>query len=103
MERAVLGQRSMSSLLVVVVRVGGQDPAQLHFAQDHDMVEAFLSDRTDEAFDMSVLPGRSPCRWSVADAHRREASGYGVTVGGVPVADQVLGRLLPGESLGDLA
>ena len=48
MERAIVGQGSMSSLLVVVARVGGQDPAQVRFAQDHDMVQAFSPDRTDE-------------------------------------------------------
>src|SRR5262245_41120146 len=67
------------------------------------MIQAFSSDRTDEAFDVSVLPGRSRCRWSVADAHGREASCYGMTIGSVPVADQVLGRLLPGKGFGDLA
>jgi hypothetical protein len=103
MERGVFGQGSMGSLLIVVARVGGQDVAQVPLAQDHDMVQAFSSDRTDEAFDVSVLPGRSRGRWSGADAHSREASCYGVTIGGVPVADQVLGRLVPGEGFGDLA
>jgi|HubBroStandDraft_6_1064221.scaffolds.fasta_scaffold203945_1 hypothetical protein len=103
MERGVLGQGSMSSLLVVVARVGVQDPAQVYFAQDHDMVQALSLDRTDETFDVSVLPGRSWCRWSVPDAHGREASCYDVTIGGVPVANEVLRRLLPGEGLGDLA
>jgi hypothetical protein len=103
MERGVLGQGSMSSLLGVVARVGGQDPAQVHVAEDHDVVQAFSSDRADEAFDVSVLPGRSWCRWSVPDAHGREASCYGVTIGGVSVADEVLGRLIPGEGFGDLS
>ena len=67
------------------------------------MVQAFPSDRADETFDVSVLPRRSRCRWSVADAYGCETSSYGVTIGGVPVADEVLGRLLPGEGFGDLA
>src|SRR5262245_17767039 len=103
MERGVLGQGSMGSLLVVVARIGGQDPAQVAFAQDYDVVQTFSPDRADEAFDVSVLPGRSRCRWSVADAHGREASCYGMTVRGVPVANEVPGRLLPGKGLGDLA
>src|SRR5262249_39981099 len=65
--------------------------------------QALSTNRTDEAFDVSVLPGRSRCRWSVADALGRQASCYGVTVRGVPVANEVPGRLLPGEGLGDLA
>jgi hypothetical protein len=55
------------------------------------------------AFDVSVLPRRSRRGWSIADAHGREASCYGVTIGGVSVADEVPGRLLPREGFGDLA
>jgi hypothetical protein len=57
MERGVLGQGSMSSLLGVVARVGGQDPAQVHVAEDHDVVQAFSSDRADEAFDGPFCQG----------------------------------------------
>ena len=71
-------------------------------AEDDDMVQALSSDRTDEALNVSVLPGRSRCRWSVTDAHGREASRYGVTIGGVPVADQILGRFIPRERFCDL-
>ena len=56
MERGVLGQGSTSSLLAVVPRVAGQDPAPVHFAQNHDMVQVFSSDRSDQTFDVSVLP-----------------------------------------------
>jgi glucokinase len=44
LERSVLGQRSVGSLLVVVARIRGQDPAQMRFAQDHDMVQALSPD-----------------------------------------------------------
>ena len=67
------------------------------------MIQALSPDRADEAFDVSVLPRRSRCRWSIPDAHGREASCYGMTVRGVPVANEVPGRLLPGEGPGDLA
>ena len=70
----------------------------MRFAQDHDMIQAFSSDRTNQALDVSILPGRSRCRWSVADAHGGEASCYGMTIRGVSVSDQVLGRLLPREA-----
>ena len=80
MERGVLGQRSMSSLLVVVGCIGGQDPAQVCFAQDHDLVQAFSPDRADEAFDVSVLPRRSRRRWSVPDAHGSKTSHYEMAI-----------------------
>ena len=61
MERGVLGQGPVSPEAVVVVGIRAEDPAQVGFAQDHDMVQTFSVDRADEAFDMSVLPGRSRC------------------------------------------
>jgi hypothetical protein len=102
MARRILVQRQMRSEVVVINDVGGEDPAQVRLAEDDDMIEAFAADRADETFGVSVLLGRSRCRWSIPDAHGREASCYGVTVRGIPVADEVLGRLLPGEGFGDL-
>jgi hypothetical protein len=47
---------------------------------------------------VSVLPGRSRRRWSVADAHRREASCHGVTVGCIPIADRYGGACSQGKA-----
>ena len=88
--------------MLVVVGIGLQDFAKVRFAQDHDMVQALSSDRADQPLDVAILPGRPRCRWSVPNTHGREASRYDVTIGGVPVADEVSGRVIPGEGLGDL-
>ena len=45
MERGVFGQRSVSSEFVVIISIGGEDPAQVRVAQDHDMVQALSPDR----------------------------------------------------------
>jgi phosphoribosylamine-glycine ligase len=47
MERRVLDERSVSSEFVVIVGIRGQDPAQMRFAQDHDMIQAVASNRAD--------------------------------------------------------
>ena len=103
MERGVFGQRSVSSEFVVIIGIGGEDPAQVRVAQDHDMVQALSPDRADESFDVSILPGRSRRGWSVPNAHGSETSRYGMAVRGVSVPDEVSGCLIPGEGLGDLA
>ena len=103
MERGVFGQRSVSSEFVVITGIGGEDPAQVRVAQDHDMVQALSPDRANESFDVSILPGRSRRGWSVPNAHGSEASRYGMAVRGVSVPDEVSGCLIPGEGLGDLA
>src|SRR5512139_2713797 len=103
MERGVLGQGPVGPEAVVVVGVCDQEPAQVGFAQDHDMVQAFSSDRAAETFDASVLPRRSRRRWSVAHTHGCKTSGYSMAVRGISIPDEVSRRLLPREGLGNLA
>ena len=74
----------------------------MRFAQDHDVVQAISPDRADEAFDVPILPGRAGRRWSVPDAHGRKTSRDGMAIRGISVANEVLGRLIPREGLGDL-
>jgi hypothetical protein len=40
MERGVFGQGSVGSQFVVIACIRVQDPAQVRFAQDHDMIQA---------------------------------------------------------------
>lgn len=56
-DRAVVAQRAVSSSLVAIGCVGLKDPAQVGGSYDHEMVEAFAPDRTDQPFGMRVLPG----------------------------------------------
>jgi hypothetical protein len=102
-ERGVLGECEMRPGAIVVVGVGCEDLPKVHFAQDHDMVQAFSPDRADEPFNLSVLPGRARRSWSVPDAHGSKTPRYGMAIRGVSVADEVSGCLIPGEGLGDLA
>src|SRR5216683_863305 len=103
MKRGVFGQRSVGPEFVVVVGIRGQDAPQVRFAQDHDMVQALSPDRTDQPFDMTILPRRPRRSWSVPNPHGRKTSHYSMAIRGVSVPNDVLGRLIPGESLGDLS
>ena len=84
-------------------RARWEDLAKLRFAQDHDMMQAFSSDRADEPFDMTILPRRPRRSWSIPNAHGSKSSCYGMAIRGVSVPNDVLGCLIPGEGLGDLA
>ena len=55
MERGVFGQRSVSPEFIIIAGIRGQHPAQVRFAQDHDMIQALSPDRADEPFDVSVI------------------------------------------------
>src|SRR4029077_16631130 len=101
-ERSILLEREVRTDPVIVGGISRQDPAQMRFAEHHDMVKAFTSDRADEAFDMAVLPRRAGRDWSVPDTHRSEPLCDDHAIGIIPIADEVSRCLVPGECLGDL-
>ena len=67
------------------------------------MVQALSPDRAEQPLRVSILPGRSRRRRSVANAHGRKTSCYGMTIRGVSVADQIAGSMLPRKGLSDLS
>ena len=56
MGRRILVQGQMRSEFVVIVGVGRKNLAQLGFAEDDDVIEAFAADRADQPLRMPVLP-----------------------------------------------
>src|ERR1700726_1235598 len=66
------------------------------------MIDAFPSDRTDQPFSISVLPrGMRRC-WSVANAHRSKSTDKDLTIGPVPVTNEIAGSLFPAAGFRDL-
>ena len=55
-ERRILVQRKMRADTIVVGQVSGQQLAEMPLAKHHDMVEALASDRSDQPFNMTILP-----------------------------------------------
>ena len=55
--RCVLIQREMGARLMVIHEVTGQDPTQMSFAEDKNVVETLAADRTDQALGEGILPG----------------------------------------------
>ncbi len=71
-------------------------------AEDNDMVKAIPSNRTDEPLRMPVLPWRSWCDRPVPNAHRANATDKDVAIDTIPIANDILRRLLPAVCLGEL-
>src|SRR5665648_408421 len=66
------------------------------------MIDAFPSDRTDQSFSICVLPrGTRRCR-SVANAHRSKSTDKDLTIGPVPVTNEIAGSLFPAACFRDL-
>src|SRR5882724_4768684 len=72
-------------------------------AEDDDVIQAFSADRTDEALDVRVLPGRSWRSDDLRDPHRPNTKTKCGTIGFVSVAQQIARCSVPRKSLGHLA
>jgi hypothetical protein len=55
--RRILIQGQVRPCRVIVASVRFQNPAQMFFAQDNDVVHTFTPDRSDQSFDKAILPG----------------------------------------------
>jgi hypothetical protein len=97
MDWGVAVQPQVSPQLVVIGEVGGDKAAEVSLAEHDDMVEALASDRTDQAFRVSILTRRSRCRRPITDTHAFEAPVDDVTIDSVPVSDQVAWSVSPGK------
>src|ERR1700726_1535048 len=85
----------MRPYLVVITHVRQQDVTEVSLAEHNNVVKAFPSDRTDQPFSISILPrGARRCR-SIADAYRSESADKDLTIGAVPVANEIAGSLFP--------
>ena len=69
---------------------------------DADMIETLASDGADDPFDITVLPGRSRCRWYIVDSHRFYSIPVEPAVGAVSITDNIARHLVPGERFGNL-
>src|SRR5215204_3618822 len=93
--RCVLVQRQMRATLIVVSLIRPKHVPKMPFPKDDHVVKAIPSDRSDEPLRISVLPWRSRRDRSVAYAHGTNAPNEDLSIGRIPVANEILRRLLP--------
>src|SRR3984893_13731876 len=89
----------MSSDAVVIVRIRSQDSAQMHLAQDNDVVRTLTPDRSDQPFGIAVLPGRGWCGRLVQDAHGAQSARDDAAIDPVAITDEVVRSLIPRKRL----
>src|SRR4030081_1642250 len=87
---------------IVIFHVTEQQVTEVPFAEYNDVVKAFPADRTDQPFSISILPRGARRRWSIADAHRSESADKDLTIGPVPVTNEIAGSLFPAACFRDL-
>src|SRR3977135_4737993 len=93
----------MRPSLIVITHVRQQDLTELSLAEPNNVVKEFPSDRTDQPFGVCVLPRGTRRCWSVANAYRSESADKDLTIGPVPVTNEIAGSLLPPPCSRDLS
>src|SRR4030081_1074118 len=87
---------------IVIFHVTEQQVTEVPFAEYNDVVKAFPADRTDQPFSISILPRGAWRRRSIADAYRSESANKDLTIGAVPVTNEIAGSLFPPACFRDL-
>src|SRR5882762_9365243 len=93
----------MRSDVVVVACVRSQNLAQMHLAQDNDVVHALTPDRSDQPFGKAILPRRGWRGRLVPNTHGAQSARDDAAIDLVVIADEVVWCLIPGKCLRDLA
>jgi hypothetical protein len=53
---AVLAEREVRSGVMMILKIARQDAAQMTLVEDHNVIQTFSADRTDQTLDIWVLP-----------------------------------------------
>ena len=57
--RRILPERNMGTRRIIIVEEFCKDPPQMLFVEHDQMIGTLAPDRSDQAFNMAVLPGRA--------------------------------------------
>ena len=99
----VLTKRDMSPHLVIVGGIAHKESSKVVCVERDQMIRALTPDRSDQAFRMSVLPGRAVRGRLVPDPHGTHSHLEDAAKSSVVVADEIFGRRVPWKCFGDLA
>src|SRR5271169_354798 len=84
---------------IVVHCVRSQNPTQMRFAPDDDMIETLTPDRSDQPFGKAVLPGRGWRGRLVPDTHGAQSACDDAAIDPIPIADEVARSFIPRKGL----
>jgi hypothetical protein len=102
MERSNLIKCKVRACAVVVGTIFLQQMAKVTFAEHHDVVETLASDRSDQPFNVTVLPRRARRDRSVSNAHGPQSTGDRSAIRRVTVSDEIARSFVPRKCLSDL-
>src|SRR4051812_6514436 len=83
--RCVFLQRQMRPGAVIVGHVVGKHAPEMRLIQNDHMIEALAPDGSDQAFDISILPGARGARDNFVDAHPSDSTPKQLTIDGIAI------------------
>ena len=90
----------MRSDVVVIAGIGTQNPTQMRFAQDDEMIDTLAPDRPNQPFGKAILSRRGRRGGLVPDPHGAQSAFDDSTIDTITIANEVAWRRIPRESLG---
>ena len=99
---AIVAEGLMRARGIVVRDIPAQQASEVPFVEHDDVIEAFPSNRPDDAFSEGILPGRSGGDEDLAHPQAFHPPDEHIAIDRVSVAEQVLGRCLCREALDKL-
>ena len=99
----ILPEGNVSPYLIVIGGVFRKNSPKVFCVEHDQMIRALAPDRADQAFSISILPGRAERGGPIPDAHRSYA---GLECGAkcsVLVANEIFRCAVPRKRFGDLA
>ena len=88
----VLPEQNMSSHVIIIGGIFRKNSSKVLGVENDQMISALAPDRPDQAFSISVLPGRAERGGPVPDAHRSYPSLERAAKCSVIVTDEIFGR-----------
>jgi len=98
----ILVQSEMASAIVIIGEIGSKSFSKRFFVDNDDVIEAFPSNRSNQALNIGALPGGSGCRKHLMDPHVLQLPLNLDAIDTVSIPDNVLRGAVIGKSLNKL-
>jgi hypothetical protein len=95
-------ERSMTADQVIVVQVARDDSPEMGFVNHDEVVQTVPADRSDHALHEWILPRALRRDEHFLDSYSAHAASEGISIGAIPIAEQVTGCLVKREGLAEL-
>ena len=96
--RAVLGQRPVEAVTIIIAQIVGENAAQVILVQHNDVVQAFPADGANQSFDHWVLPGGARRSELLFQTQVLDSAHEVGAIDGIPIPEEITGGVVKGKA-----